>query len=563
MPSYASTQIQLPDEIAQKLSAIGGTIPKDDLAEDGLETDPHVTVKYGLTGDDLATVKEALASEMPVRFTMGMLQIFRATDERNSDVLVADVYSDDLRRLNQEISNAVPHIDTHPNYQPHATIAYLKPGKGEAYAYRDDLQNLEGVADEVVHSGRDGKRTVIPLTAESRKNKPIMFAAGASSYVLNLDGSDGGTALPLGLEGFPTQNDAGEPIHYRRMKIATCGQWTHRGSGEQFEITKERADEWAKNTAAISASGFMPFIPGEHRDTFNAADNHGYVVRVNRDGDDVYADVALHGDDALKIAARNGRSIYIKRDMMDAKGNVYKGEALGHLALVPNPALPDLGGTVQIAASADRPAISVPVFTLAAANPLQKESDMTKELAQKFRTELGVAADVPDEKLADLAATKALALSADVKTLTTERNTLKTERDAKAQEVLALSADNKEPDALSMSLICKTFKNEREQTIASGAISQAGMDALDTLYFNAGKPTKAALALSAGSVEPHYSRLLEIIRKNPGIKTDNAVQRDDTARDNVQLALSGDKPKEGQQPDRQAQLMREQTGAKS
>lgn len=184
---------------------------------------------------------------------------------------------------------------------------------------------------------------------------------------------------------------------------------------------------------------------------------------------------------------------------------------------------------------------------------------MKPETAQQVRAKLGFGADVPDDQLDDKAAQKALSLSADLATLTTERDTLKTqvttvtgERDAakadvtaKTAEVLALSGDNREPDALSLSLIGKAFRTERAQVISSGVISQAGMDELDKLFYANGKPNKMALSLSAGSTDPFYSRVLEIIKKFPGIKTGNGIPRGVVpAEPNPNLELSGDKKDE-------------------
>jgi hypothetical protein len=393
-----------------------------------------------------------------------------------------------------------------------------------------------------------------------------------TDFVLYLDDSVIGKPLPLGLEGLPTKDGEGHPIHYRRVKVASCGDWTHRGTGESFDISRDRADEWIRNTTALAASGHKPFVTPKH--TFDdsgssfaepdARDTLGYVERLERQGDDVFAILGLNGDDALLTAARNSRSIGVaKQDARDAKGNKFPGEYLHHLALCPNSALPNLGGTSRIAASADRPAISVPVFTLAAATPTQKESEMNKELAKKFREKLGVAADVADDKLADLAAEKALALSADVATLTTERDTLKTDRDAKAQQVLALSANDKEPDALSLSLVTRSFKTDRDRVVESGVVSEAGMKELDALLIPGGKPGKFALALSAGSPDPLYCRVCDILRRNPGVKVNNEIPRDVAARaeaeDAIRLSLSGDSS-DPKKIDRQAELLAEQLG---
>lgn len=369
------------------------------------------------------------------------------------------------------------------------------------------------------------------------------------TYILHLAGAGDGKPFPAGLEGFPTANSEGQPIHYRRVKIAACREWTHRGTGEKFKITKERADEWQRNSAALAAAGIKPFIPGQHREQFNAADNFGYVERIERDGDDVFAIIGLHGDTALDIAARNGRSVYVVKDAIDSSGKVYPGESLHHLALVPNPALPDLGGTLKIAASADTPSRDVPVFELSAIPttpaPSRRRFKMKPELAAQVRAKLGFGADVPDDQLDDKAAEKALALSVDIATITTEKNTLKSERDAKASEVLALSGDPK-IDPMSMSLITRSFKTDRDAVIASGVVSEAGMKEIDALLFNEGKPTRAALALSAGSTDPFYSRICDILRRNPGIKANNSVDRRESF-PATHLALSSDGTKSDEQ----------------
>jgi hypothetical protein len=381
-----------------------------------------------------------------------------------------------------------------------------------------------------------------------------------SQYVLHLNEGGEGTALPLSLEGYPTKDSEGNPIHYRKVLVAPFGDWVNRGTGKPLTITPKRADEWIKNVAALSAAGLKPFITPTHCfDEFgnfvdpDARDILGYVERMERDDKGLYSILALYGDESLKVAAKNSRSIGVgKRDVRDDKGNVYNGETLHHLALCPNPSLLNLGGTQQIAASGDTPSPGVPVFVLSDAAstsaPSRKGFKMKPENAQQVRAKLGFGADVPDDQLDDKAAEKALALSASVITLTADLNTIKTERDAakaevtaKSEQVLALSGDQKDPDDFSVRLITKAFKTERDQVIAAGVISPAGMDELDKMFYANGKPTRVALSLSAGSTEPMYSRLLEILKKFPGIRTDNGIARDATkAEPNSYLRLSGD-----------------------
>jgi hypothetical protein len=160
---FASTQINLPDPAATAIRNFADTIPDEDLAEEGREDEPHVTVKYGLHYNSPRRVAAAVDGFGPVSLKLGKLKVFSATEKRPSDVLVADVESPGLHRLNTVVSASGPHTDTHPTYQPHATIAYLKAGRGAKYAGGDHLAGHAAVADSLVHSDRDGEVTDIPL----------------------------------------------------------------------------------------------------------------------------------------------------------------------------------------------------------------------------------------------------------------------------------------------------------------------------------------------------------------------------------------------------------------
>jgi len=58
---FSSTQVNLPAEVADRIVAFGKRIPDADLADNGRETEPHITVKYGLHGWDAKFAEEALA----------------------------------------------------------------------------------------------------------------------------------------------------------------------------------------------------------------------------------------------------------------------------------------------------------------------------------------------------------------------------------------------------------------------------------------------------------------------------------------------------------------------
>jgi 2'-5' RNA ligase len=124
---HSSTQVQLPDDIAAAIKRFH--IKPEHLGEEGREKDPHVTVRYGLHADDPDVVRDKLKDETRGEARLGKTSLFQNDD---ADVLKVDVNSPDLHRLHEKLGS-LPHTDTHPDYHPHATIAYLRPGTGRHY----------------------------------------------------------------------------------------------------------------------------------------------------------------------------------------------------------------------------------------------------------------------------------------------------------------------------------------------------------------------------------------------------------------------------------------------
>lgn len=175
---HSSTQVQLPAPVATQVRDFAAKIPDDQLAEDGRETDPHVTVKYGLHTEDPEQVRALLKDQGPITVRLGKTSLFKKDD---ADVLKVDVDSPELHALNAKIA-ALPNSDSHPEYKPHATIAYLKPGQGKQYAGDSSLEGQTMTLHELTFSGKNGEKVVIPLTGgkQVENNLPDAFdRAGA------------------------------------------------------------------------------------------------------------------------------------------------------------------------------------------------------------------------------------------------------------------------------------------------------------------------------------------------------------------------------------------------
>jgi 2'-5' RNA ligase len=158
---FSSTQVDLEKVVADKVRSLGSKIPDSDLAEDGREADPHITVKFGLHDDEpSAELKRIVKDHGPIQAKLGKTSLF-SNDE--ADVVKIDVVSHDLHRLNKKISGACKCTDTHPEYQPHATVAYVKPGKGKKYSGNASLEGTPVTFDHVVFSTKDRTAIKLPL----------------------------------------------------------------------------------------------------------------------------------------------------------------------------------------------------------------------------------------------------------------------------------------------------------------------------------------------------------------------------------------------------------------
>lgn len=159
--AYSSTQVMLTPELTERVLELGRRIPDSVLAADGREAEPHITCRFGLHGDQSGAVERLVAGVAPVKYRLGAVSVFPNPEH---DVVKVEVDSPDLHGLH-ELLGELPHTDTHPQYLPHVTLAYVQVGKGAEVAESLGRVDAEGAATELVFSDPDRKQTVIPLTA--------------------------------------------------------------------------------------------------------------------------------------------------------------------------------------------------------------------------------------------------------------------------------------------------------------------------------------------------------------------------------------------------------------
>lgn len=179
MKKVSSTQVNLPEADAAPFKEYAASIPEEDIYDDeskdyGREKEPHVTALFGLKDKDSKNVAEVVKEFGDVKLEFGKTSLF--TNDK-FDVLKVDVKSDDMRRLNALLQKNVEFESDFPDYTPHVTIAYLKPGEGKKYADDARFEGITTTVSEMLFSDPDYKKTPIDLNAKKddvQIRKPII-----------------------------------------------------------------------------------------------------------------------------------------------------------------------------------------------------------------------------------------------------------------------------------------------------------------------------------------------------------------------------------------------------
>lgn len=137
-------------------------INKDDLYSKpnfGIETDPHITVFYGLHSNVPDEKVISIINKYKYKqfnFKVKGVDSFKNTDY---DVLKFSVEADDvLQEFNNELSK-LPNSNEYPDYKPHITIAYLLPGMAEQY-YNLDFEVSDLEIKSIKYSKANGQKLI-------------------------------------------------------------------------------------------------------------------------------------------------------------------------------------------------------------------------------------------------------------------------------------------------------------------------------------------------------------------------------------------------------------------
>lgn len=139
----------------------------------GLETIPHVTVIFGIHEDEIddETIKQVIKANMkPITARVEDVDVFEGDEY---DVVKYNIpISDELQEYRDTFMK-FPNTQSFPDFKPHMTLAYVKPGTGKKYKRKlrepFDVTFTNGVYSyhDNPEDPEDFKRKVIKLEDES------------------------------------------------------------------------------------------------------------------------------------------------------------------------------------------------------------------------------------------------------------------------------------------------------------------------------------------------------------------------------------------------------------
>ncbi len=157
-----STQLDLPAQAAQTvLDWTRNHVAAQYLRDNGIETDPHITVKYGLLVDDSASVARVMGHFGAIRVRLGALHLFHTHPDY--DVLVVRVHGAKLHAAHALLSQDLPYRETFSSYAPHLTLAYVAKGSCAHRIGQKPFESLSMTFDTLTFSDRNGEKSMVAL----------------------------------------------------------------------------------------------------------------------------------------------------------------------------------------------------------------------------------------------------------------------------------------------------------------------------------------------------------------------------------------------------------------
>lgn len=160
---FSSVHVNVPTPLAEEIIEWGKLQVTDDdiyvTQKDptfGREDEIHATILYGLHTDKVENVSRLLENTGPIKAKLGKIGVF--TNPHKFDVVMINVDSPDLRRLNSLLHGNLKYTNKYGGYNPHVTIAYVNKGKGWKHHGLSQWQGSEFTCNYAVFSSKNGSK---------------------------------------------------------------------------------------------------------------------------------------------------------------------------------------------------------------------------------------------------------------------------------------------------------------------------------------------------------------------------------------------------------------------
>jgi 2'-5' RNA ligase len=159
--SYGFLFAPIGGQLAGKIRKIQDEIEPSHLAGSGIENELHVTILYGMVGEDESDIPKVFSQVSSPQFRLR--KKLTAFDGQNgSTALVIELDGEDLHGVNAVASKAFAHVKTHPTYRPHITVAYVDSDHASKYE-NVKVTGASSKVETLVYRSQRGPDLVVPL----------------------------------------------------------------------------------------------------------------------------------------------------------------------------------------------------------------------------------------------------------------------------------------------------------------------------------------------------------------------------------------------------------------
>jgi N12 class adenine-specific DNA methylase/GGDEF domain-containing protein len=330
---FGNTQAVIPEgsDAAKALESARARISDGDLEGDGKDVGGnHVTVRYGIQGENTESIQKFLSQQSPFEASLGKTESFAPSEHSDGAApIIAPIEAPELHRIERELDK---HGDfkerSFPEYKPHATVAYVKPDRAARYTGMTVTEGKQFTVDSIAITDRNGNETPVKLEGKAtpavpktwkdvarRADKPaaeepkgtwkkaaiVPTRAGVQAHPIADKSASEAKPTGLRVQGYNAHASSWEPMKYM-VKDA-------QGNTLKDEFaTREEAQKWADSHPTLDNGNTIKAENGNERSenqparTSGDAENLSGVSKPARNGGDAPAPVPAEGKPENEVA---------------------------------------------------------------------------------------------------------------------------------------------------------------------------------------------------------------------------------------------------------------------